>query len=83
MASLLICSNAECRFMVDLHGGAQPLPRSELVLDECTECGHSCSSSRPFCGWPMETNLLDNLPHCSRCGRELRRMPSHEHSSKQ
>jgi hypothetical protein len=61
MDSCLICSNADCRFIVDLH----ELPRSELIIDGCPECGHSWSSSCPFCGRPLETILRDNLLHCS------------------
>jgi Bacterial regulatory protein, Fis family len=72
MASFLICSNAECRFIVDLREGAQLLPRSELTINECPECAHSWSNSCPFCSRELETTLHDDLLHCSHCGQALR-----------
>ena len=72
MEYFLICTNAECRFIVNLREGGQVLERSQLVVDECPECGRPWSSSCPFCGRPLEVIQWGNLSHCLRCGRDLR-----------
>jgi hypothetical protein len=72
----LICTNAKCRFIVNLREGARVLRRSQLIIDECPECGHPWSSSCPFCGRPLEAIQQDDLSLCSRCGRELQPDPN-------
>jgi len=72
----LICTNAKCRFIVNLREGARVLRRSQLIIDECPECGHPWSSSCPFCGRPLEAIQQDDLSLCSRCGRELQPGPN-------
>ena len=72
MEYFLICTNAKCRFIVNLREGARVLRRSKLVIDECPECGHRWSSCCPFCGRPLETIRRGNLCRCLRCGKELR-----------
>jgi transcription elongation factor Elf1 len=71
MECFLICTNAKCRFIVNLREGSQVLERSDILIDECPECGHPWSSHCPFCGRPLEAIQLRNLSHCSHCGREL------------
>jgi|HubBroStandDraft_1064217.scaffolds.fasta_scaffold926812_1 transcription elongation factor Elf1 len=72
MEHFLICTNAKCRFLVNLREGAQVLERSKILIDECPECGHPWSSYCPFCGRPLENIERGNLSHCSHCGRDLR-----------
>jgi hypothetical protein len=71
MECYLICTNRKCRYHVNLRYGAQVLVRSQIIIDECPECGHPWSSSCPFCGRQLETSLRGNLSHCLHCGREL------------
>jgi hypothetical protein len=72
----LICANAKCRFIVNLREGARVLRRSQLIIDECPECGHPWSSSCPFCGRPLEAIQQGDLSLCSHCGRELQPDPN-------
>jgi transcription elongation factor Elf1 len=72
MDSFLICTNPSCRFVVNLREGAQVLHRSELIIEECPECGHPWSSHCPFCGLPLEAIRGDDFSRCSNCNREFR-----------
>jgi predicted RNA-binding Zn-ribbon protein involved in translation (DUF1610 family) len=71
MTNFLICENPTCRFIVNLRDGAHVLERSNLVLDDCPECGHPWSSHCPFCGHPLEVIWRDKLPQCLKCGKQL------------
>jgi hypothetical protein len=72
MEYFLICTNIKCRFIVNLREGARVLRRSQLIIDECPECGHTWSSSCPFCGRRLDVTQEGNLSLCLHCGRELR-----------
>ena len=71
MEHFLICTNPQCRYLVDLREGGQVLERSKLIITECPDCGHEWSSLCPFCGHPLETDLQE-IPHrCKHCHRVL------------
>jgi hypothetical protein len=72
MEYFLICTNTKCRSIVNLREGARVLRRSQLIIDECPECGHPWSSSCPSCGRPLEVIQAGKLSLCLHCGRELR-----------
>jgi hypothetical protein len=67
----LICTNAKCRFIVNLREGGQVLERSKLVINECPECGHPWSANCPFCGLPLDYDTCGTPPLCTHCGRSL------------
>ena len=67
----LICESPKCRFVIDLREGGSLLSRSQILLNECPECGQSWSTACPFCSRPLEVALLGGLPHCSHCQRKL------------
>ena len=75
MENFLICENAKCRFVIDLREGGSLLSRSQIVLNECPECGHAWSTICPFCSHPLEVELPGGLPHCSHCNRKLQAEP--------
>jgi hypothetical protein len=71
MENFLICENSKCRFVVDLREGGSVLSRSQIVLNECPECGQPWSTVCPFCSQALDVGLLGGLPHCSHCHRKL------------
>jgi hypothetical protein len=72
MGRFLICTNPQCRYLVKLQTGTQVLKRSEIILDECPECGHPWTSSCPFCGRSLKCDL-EQIPHrCEHCAQSLR-----------
>jgi hypothetical protein len=71
MVSFLICTNPKCRYIVSLRQGTQVLDRSELVIDECPECGHAWSSVCPFCARPLEVTGRGSISHCLHCKEKL------------
>jgi transcription elongation factor Elf1 len=71
MESFLICENPRCRMVLDLRENGHVLPRSEIVVHECPECGSPWSSTCPFCTKPLEVDWPDGLPHCSDCRQKF------------
>jgi hypothetical protein len=75
MDYFLICTNSKCRFLINLRQGAHVLRRSQLVIDQCPECGYPWSGYCPLCGRPLEVDERE-IPHrCLHCGRELKPEP--------
>jgi hypothetical protein len=71
MESFLICENPTCHMVLDLRENGHVLPRSEIILNECPECGNGWSSKCPFCSKRLEVELRGGIPHCLRCSRKL------------
>jgi hypothetical protein len=71
MESFLICENPRCHMVLDLRENGNVLPRSEIVVNECPECGSRWSSICPFCSKPLEVDWRGGLPHCSSCRQKL------------
>ena len=71
MQSFLICENPKCLMVLDLREDGRVMPRSELILNECPECGSRWSSACPFCGKPLEVTWRAKFPHCSGCRKKL------------
>lgn len=71
MEYFLICSNPQCRYLINLREGFRVFERSKLVIDECPECGHPWSSCCPFCGRSLETDSSRTPPRCAGCFRTL------------
>ena len=71
MEEYLICGNPKCRFLLSLREGSRLYSPSELPLRGCPKCGHSWSANCPFCGLPLESNVNENQPSCTHCGRSL------------
>ena len=76
MENFLICENAKCRFVIDLREGGTLLSRSQILLNECPECGHPWSTECPHCSEPLDVALVTGLPHCSHCHRKLHAEPA-------
>lgn len=77
METFLICKNPACLFLIDLHEkDKRILRRSDLVINECPECGHEWSSQCPFCSESLDVVWHDKLPHCSHCLRKLKAQPT-------
>ena len=71
MESFLVCENPRCHMVLDLREDGDVLPRSEIVLNDCPECGSPWSSTCPFCSKPLEVDWCDGLPHCLSCRQKL------------
>jgi hypothetical protein len=71
MLSFLICENPTCHMVLDLRENGHVLPRSEIIVDECPECGSSWSHQCPFCSKPLEVAWRNDLPHCLKCRQKL------------
>jgi hypothetical protein len=71
MESFLICENPRCRMVLDLRENGHVLPRSEIIVNECPECGSPWSSVCPFCNKLLEVDWRDGHPSCSGCRQKL------------
>jgi hypothetical protein len=71
MESFLICENPTCHMVLDLRENGQVFPRSELIVNECPECGSPWSSACPFCSKLLEVDWRGGLPHCLSCRQKL------------
>lgn len=71
MEYFLICTNPQCRHLINVEFVAQELDYSKLLLKTCPECGHPWSANCPFCCRTLESDLRE-IPHrCSHCGGAL------------
>ena len=71
MEYFLICSNACCRFLLDLQEVRKPLRRTETFLKECPECGSQWSATCPFCTQPLSIIWHGHRAHCAQCHRRF------------
>jgi len=70
--SFLICINPKCHMVIDLRESGTVLPRSELMLNECPECGSGWSSCCPFCNTRLSVSWLAGTMRCSSCHRRIK-----------
>jgi hypothetical protein len=71
MEHFLICSNATCRFVVDLQQARKPLRRSGSLLNQCTECGSEWLATCPSCAKPLGVIWQGHHAHCAQCQRRF------------
>jgi transcription elongation factor Elf1 len=71
MEHFLICSNATCRFVVDLQQARKPLRRSGSLLNQCPECGSEWLASCPSCTKPLSVSWQGHRAHCAQCHRRF------------
>jgi DNA-directed RNA polymerase subunit RPC12/RpoP len=57
--------------VLDLREDGRVMPRSELILNECPECGSRWSSACPFCGKTLEVTWRSKFAHCLNCGKKV------------
>jgi hypothetical protein len=67
----LVCTNPMCRLIVNLREGGQEVERSEIIVNECPECGNPWSGHCPFCDRELEVVYEGSLALCARCHRRL------------
>ena len=68
MERFIVCKNALCRLVVDLRTQDNRILKiSELIINQCPECGSEWSSHCPFCANELDANWHENLPICSQC----------------
>lgn len=71
MTRMLICTNAACRFLVDLRGGGRAVSRSALVTGGCPECKSEWSSQCPACSEVLVVAWTGHHAHCAACNHPL------------
>lgn len=70
MERFLICSNHECRFVLDRRINGKSLDGAHLILKKCPACGGSWSSTCPSCTQALAIRLVGGLPHAVCCERK-------------
>ena len=71
MEHFLICSNATCRFIVDLQQARKPLRRSGSLLNQCPECGSEWLAGCPSSAKPLSVTWQGHHAHCAQCQRRF------------
>ena len=71
MEKMLLCSNSQCRFLLDLRGAGPGIAHTHLVLDGCPECGDAWPSRCPSCSGTLSVTWSGHHAHCAACGSPL------------
>jgi len=72
MESFLICVNPKCHMVIDLRESGNALPRSQLILNECPECGSGWSTHCPFCNNELSVYWRAGIIRCLSCNRQMK-----------
>jgi primosomal protein N' len=71
MEHFLICTNASCRFVLDLQQARKPLRRSQPLLNQCPECQSEWSARCPFCDETLNIVWRGHHAQCAKCRRQF------------
>jgi hypothetical protein len=72
VARFLICTNPECRFVLDRRINGAALDGVRKILKTCPSCRADWSSACPFCDRPFDVSFIGGLPQSACCGHKLR-----------
>jgi hypothetical protein len=76
MERFLICKNPLCHFVIDLRTKEnQVVQLSDLIINQCPDCGREWSSRCPFCLQTLDVMWRETSPICSHCLKALK--PDH------